>query len=261
MKDTTATNQLTSFSGPLLAIQKSLRGRRITGVYRMSIGASDYYIGSSSHLAQRLRQHQSNLNSGVHPSRVVQETYDRLERPEILVEVQVYETHGAALLAEQRLLDRYFGNARCLNELGKVALPPSRESRSHGKRRSETSMRHATSPAHLAQLQSQANRAKIADWNSSPGAREHIARLAKAKRGCREFSAKLRIAKQVAIYSVSYSDGRTEVFTSIRHAAERLGLSYSGFRKWLAREKPSDRMKSLGILAITRTDLEQRGAA
>ncbi len=95
------------------------------GVYKINVG-NLYYIGSSTNIAGRKRNHLKQLQAKTHTNYKLQAEYNKTQTFELSI-LATCEWHEVRII-EQDYLDRYFDSPRCCN-LERYAVSQSHASR------------------------------------------------------------------------------------------------------------------------------------
>jgi hypothetical protein len=95
------------------------------GIYKLNVG-NLYYIGSSTNLAGRKRNHIKDLQQNKHKNYRLQNEYNRSKQIEFTI-LTVCEWHETRII-EQDYLDRYFDAPRCAN-IERYAISQKHQSR------------------------------------------------------------------------------------------------------------------------------------
>jgi hypothetical protein len=82
------------------------------GIYKINVG-NVYYIGSSTNLKWRKRNHIKALEENTHTNHKLQNEYNRTKTYEFTI-LTTCEWHEVRII-EQDYLDRYFNAPRCVN--------------------------------------------------------------------------------------------------------------------------------------------------
>lgn len=82
------------------------------GVYKLKVGDL-YYIGSSTNLKGRKRNHLKALREGTHTNHRLQQEYDN--NPHVQFTILQHCKWSEVRVIEQTYLDKYFGMQRCAN--------------------------------------------------------------------------------------------------------------------------------------------------
>ena len=99
------------------------------GVYRVNVG-SLFYIGSSTNIAGRKRNHLKQLQTKTHKNHKLQAEYNKTQTYEFST-IATCEWHEVRII-EQDYLDRYFDSPRCCN-IDRYAVSQNHPSRRLGR--------------------------------------------------------------------------------------------------------------------------------
>ncbi len=144
-----------------------------SGIYALRNTVSGgFYIGSSTNIPARLRNHRSTLTRGVHDNPRLQASWNKYGPAAFVFEPICFSEPADVLATEQRLLDKLVSHPRCYNLAtlvnGGAPVPESRQRM----REAQLGRKH---PPEV--------RAKIAAGNRQPKSPEARARMSAAKKG------------------------------------------------------------------------------
>jgi len=161
-------------------------------VYLIDFPSGHYYIGSTKSADYRKRDHFRKLENGKHSNLHMQRVFNLHGTPQFTVIAQCSDREGAYSV-EQLLLDKHFGNEKCLNAM-KYALIMDDEACAKMSAAQKGRKREPHNDEHRAKL-SAANKGK----KRPPFSEEHREKIGAAKKGQRhsaEACAKMSAAKR-----------------------------------------------------------------
>lgn len=197
-----------------------------SGLYRIEIG-DRFYFGQSIHLRKRNAEHQLLLRTGKHNNPYMQRAYNlcRSYKFVVLSEISVDMLDKY----EQRLLDAWVGQPKCMN-VAKCAEAPARGRRASYETRAKLSAAHK-GKTHTPEARAKISRAKLGEKkNPESVEKTRQANLGRKRSASAVDRAAAAIIKPVAMPQVG------AVFPSVKSCAEFLGVHGSAVSHAIANQ-------------------------